>query len=60
MFKALRRSDLKESIYFTCTIGSASKKTHAQWHVSSPDDVIKLMSELVMLSNTVLRPKPVG
>lgn len=46
MFKALRRSEMSESAYFTCTIGTASKKTNAQWHVSSPAAVIQLMSEL--------------
>lgn len=48
MFKALRRSDMSESVYFTCTIGTASKKTNAQWHVSSPADVIHLMSKLAL------------
>jgi trehalose 6-phosphate synthase/phosphatase len=46
MFKALRRSELNESVYFTCTIGTISKKTNAHWHVSSPADIIRLMTDL--------------
>jgi len=47
MFKILRRtSDIKEEV-FTCTIGSATKKTLANWHVNSPEDLIYLMGRLV-------------
>ncbi|KAJ3096221.1 threalose-6-phosphate phosphatase [Phlyctochytrium planicorne] len=43
MFRSLRRSDLPEEAYFTCTIGSATKKTKASWHVSSPEELIELI-----------------
>ncbi|KAJ3102876.1 threalose-6-phosphate phosphatase [Phlyctochytrium bullatum] len=43
MFKSLRRSDLAEDKYFTCTIGSATKKTKASWHVSAPEQLIDLI-----------------
>ena len=33
MFKALRKAGLEEDGCFTCTIGSAKKKTQAAWHV---------------------------
>ena len=54
MFKALRRSDLSESLYFTCTIGIASKKTNAQYHVPSPADVIQLMSDLAFNTQDII------
>lgn len=54
MFKALRKSDLCESMYFTCTIGTATKKTNAQWHVPSPADVIQLISDLAFNNEEIL------
>eukprot|EP00842_Homolaphlyctis_polyrhiza_P005863 jgi/Hompol1/6278/HPOL_002522-RA len=50
MFKALQRSHLSRSEYFTCTIGSATKKTFAAWHVPNPQDVIDLIGELAKVS----------
>lgn len=49
MFRAIRKAGVKEENVFTCTIGSATKKTHAQWHVAAPRDVIELMSRFASL-----------
>ncbi|KAL2919461.1 hypothetical protein HK105_201107 [Polyrhizophydium stewartii] len=57
MFKALRKSDLPEDTYFTCTIGSATKKTHAQWHVTSTQNVINLMAEFARISVAMGTPE---
>ncbi|RKO91617.1 glycosyltransferase family 20-domain-containing protein [Blyttiomyces helicus] len=46
MFKSVRKSDLPEDATFTCTIGPATKKTHAQWHVITPEDIIGVMKEI--------------
>ncbi|KAJ3035109.1 threalose-6-phosphate phosphatase [Rhizophlyctis rosea] len=46
MFKAVRKAGVAKDIEFTTTIGSATKKTHASWHVQSPDDVIAVMQAL--------------
>jgi Trehalose-phosphatase len=46
MFKVLRKSELADEVCFTCTIGSPNKKTYAQWHVSSPEDVIALLERM--------------
>ncbi|KAJ3415513.1 threalose-6-phosphate phosphatase [Chytridiales sp. JEL 0842] len=44
MFKSLRRSpEVDEDSCFTCTIGSATKKTKAGWHVNLPEQVIELI-----------------
>ncbi|KAJ3188543.1 threalose-6-phosphate phosphatase [Irineochytrium annulatum] len=43
MFKALRLSEVPEDTYFTCTIGPSTKKTKADWHVDSPEQVIELL-----------------
>ncbi|KAI8918785.1 glycosyltransferase family 20-domain-containing protein [Entophlyctis helioformis] len=56
MFKVLRKSELAEAVYFTTTIGSATKKTHAQWHVSSPQDVIDLIGDFAEISVGGSRP----
>ncbi|KAJ8330754.1 hypothetical protein QVD99_008641 [Batrachochytrium dendrobatidis] len=50
MFKALKKSELNEDTYFTCTIGSATKHTHAQWHVNAPQDVIDLIGAMADVS----------
>lgn len=50
MFKALRKSELSESLCFTCTIGPATKKTNASWHVNSPQDVIDFITGLAEIS----------
>jgi trehalose 6-phosphate synthase/phosphatase len=46
MFKILSKSELDPSSVFTCTIGSATKMTRANHHVSSPHDIIGLLSRL--------------
>ncbi|KAI8838653.1 HAD-like domain-containing protein [Chytridium lagenaria] len=43
MFRSLRRSELAEEVYFNLTIGSATKKTKASWHVAAPEQLIELM-----------------
>ncbi|KAJ3299552.1 threalose-6-phosphate phosphatase [Borealophlyctis nickersoniae] len=50
MFKAVRKAEIDESISFTTTIGSSTKKTHAAWHVQSPEDLIKVMTALAAQS----------
>ncbi|KAJ3062689.1 threalose-6-phosphate phosphatase [Podochytrium sp. JEL0797] len=46
MFKALKRSDMPEDDCFTVTIGSATKKTKASWHVVRPEDLNGLLAIL--------------
>ncbi|ORX94443.1 hypothetical protein K493DRAFT_221227 [Basidiobolus meristosporus CBS 931.73] len=46
MFRALRKSELPENYCFSCTIGSANKKTQASWHVPYCEDIIKAISLL--------------
>ncbi|KAJ3049258.1 threalose-6-phosphate phosphatase [Rhizophlyctis rosea] len=46
MFKAVHKAAVAKDIDFTTTIGAATKKTHASWHVQSPDDVIAVMMAL--------------
>ncbi|CAG8438399.1 14011_t:CDS:10 [Ambispora leptoticha] len=48
MFRVLRNSELDEDAYFCITIGSANKKTLAQWHVTSPEEVTQLIQKLNM------------
>lgn len=50
MFKVLRKAEIQNETCFTCTIGSANKKTHAVWHVTSPQDVIDLIGELASVT----------
>ena len=53
MFKALkpcRATDVPEESIFTVTIGSATKKTQASWHVSSPESVIGLLRQMAAIS----------
>ncbi|KAI8622700.1 glycosyltransferase family 20-domain-containing protein [Chytriomyces sp. MP71] len=46
MFKALSRSNMPEDECFTVTIGSATKKTKALWHVVKPEELIDLLAIL--------------
>ena len=46
MFKAVNKAGVPKDIDFTTTIGAATKKTHASWHVQSPDDIIGVMIAL--------------
>ncbi|KAI9330622.1 glycosyltransferase family 20-domain-containing protein [Obelidium mucronatum] len=47
MFKALKRGDfLADEDIFTLTIGSATKKTKAGWHVVRPEELIDLLGIL--------------
>ncbi|KAJ3265049.1 threalose-6-phosphate phosphatase [Chytriomyces hyalinus] len=46
MFKALARSNMPEDDCFTVTIGSATKKTKASWHVVKPEELIDLLGVL--------------
>ncbi|KAI8911238.1 glycosyltransferase family 20-domain-containing protein [Powellomyces hirtus] len=46
MFKQVRKTELPDTVQHNVTIGSAAKKTHAQWHVPSPEDIVKLLVEL--------------
>ncbi|KAI8591418.1 glycosyltransferase family 20-domain-containing protein [Geranomyces variabilis] len=46
MFKQVRKTELPEDVQHNVTIGSAAKMTHAQWHVPSPEDIVKLLVEL--------------
>lgn len=48
MFKSLSKSDIDEkgNRLFTCTIGSATKMTRADYHVSDPKDLIDLLHHL--------------
>ncbi|KAJ3013925.1 threalose-6-phosphate phosphatase [Thoreauomyces humboldtii] len=46
MFKQVRKTDLSDDVQHNCTIGSAEKKTNAQWHVPTPEDIVKLIVEL--------------
>ncbi|KAJ3120370.1 threalose-6-phosphate phosphatase [Nowakowskiella sp. JEL0407] len=45
MFAGLKASGLSKSHYFNCTLGSATKKTQASWHVAEPKDVIAFMAK---------------
>ncbi|KAG9307403.1 hypothetical protein G9A89_017232 [Geosiphon pyriformis] len=47
MFRALRKSDLDEEFIFCTTIGSASKKTLAQWHVGSPEEILNVLTRMI-------------
>ncbi|KAI8910398.1 glycosyltransferase family 20-domain-containing protein [Gorgonomyces haynaldii] len=41
MFKVIKK--IQHPAYHTCTIGSATKKTFANWHVLHPEEMIKLV-----------------
>lgn len=43
MFRVLQKSDLKQEILYSCTIGSATKMTRADWHVTAPNELISLL-----------------
>ena len=47
MFRAVRKSDVIEETSFCVTIGTENKKTMAQWHVGSPEELIKTMQKLL-------------
>lgn len=34
----------------TCTVGPSSKKTHAEWHVESPEDLIVILGQMALCS----------
>ncbi|TPX70054.1 hypothetical protein SpCBS45565_g02009 [Spizellomyces sp. 'palustris'] len=51
MFKMVRRSALPDHVQCNCTIGNATKKTHAQWHVPAPEDLIRLIGEFAKESS---------
>ena len=46
MFRALRKSELSSDSYFCTTIGAANKKTQAGWHVSSPEEIVRVMHRM--------------
>ncbi|KAJ3203722.1 threalose-6-phosphate phosphatase [Entophlyctis luteolus] len=46
MFKTLLRSDLGEDECFSVTVGPATKKTKATWHVQQPAELIQLLGKL--------------
>ena len=43
MFRVLQKSDIDSSTLFSCTIGSATKMTRADWHVTAPHELISLL-----------------
>ncbi|KAI8817533.1 glycosyltransferase family 20-domain-containing protein [Fimicolochytrium jonesii] len=51
MFKQVRKTELPDEVQHNCTIGSATKKTHAQWHVPSPAELNGLLAELAKVTN---------
>ncbi|KAI9099945.1 glycosyltransferase family 20-domain-containing protein [Phlyctochytrium arcticum] len=51
MFRVVRRS-VGEDVQMNCTIGSATKKTHAQWHVPTPERLIDMMTEFAAESSS--------
>jgi trehalose 6-phosphate synthase/phosphatase len=48
MFRAVRKSSLADDQCFCTTIG-AGKKTMAQWHVGSPNEVIRVMENMASI-----------
>lgn len=47
MFRALKQlTGIPEGRCFTCTIGSATKKTQASWHVERSEDVVDVLCQL--------------
>jgi trehalose 6-phosphate synthase/phosphatase len=46
MFKMLTKSEIPRECVFTCTIGSATKMTRAEYHVTAPHDIIGLLTRL--------------
>lgn len=51
MFKALRELNLPGCDIITCTIGSATKKTQASWHVETSEDMVQVLIELASVTN---------
>ena len=43
MFRVLQKSDIDPSLLFSTTIGSATKMTRADWHVTAPHELIALL-----------------
>ncbi|CAG8583413.1 9842_t:CDS:10 [Ambispora gerdemannii] len=48
MFRVLRNSEIDDDAHFCITIGSANKKTSAQWHVGSPEEVTQVLEKLTV------------
>ncbi|KAI8895637.1 glycosyltransferase family 20-domain-containing protein [Globomyces pollinis-pini] len=54
MFRVLRKSQIREDGIFTVTIGSATKMTRADSHVTEPADLIRLLQLLAGTQPCVL------
>ncbi|KAJ1552316.1 threalose-6-phosphate phosphatase, partial [Nowakowskiella sp. JEL0078] len=50
MFAGLKNSGLDHEVYYNCTLGSATKKTQAGWHVSEPKEIIEFMQSCAKVS----------
>ncbi|RUS25312.1 trehalose-phosphatase-domain-containing protein [Jimgerdemannia flammicorona] len=51
MFRALRKSDLSEKDFYCVTVGPSDKKTIANWHVNTSDDIVRVIGTLVGAGN---------
>lgn len=50
MFKSLKKLGLEDHVYFNCTIGSATKKTQAAWHVPRSEDLVNVLRDLAAIT----------
>lgn len=48
MFRCLRKMGYPDDQIFSCTIGSATKKTCAMWHVARSEDLVDVLTKLAL------------